>query len=364
MSYNFNFIDNADINLQAGNGGNGCTSFRREKFIEFGGPDGGNGGRGGSIIFISDANINTLVGFRYQKHFRATNGGGGSGRCRFGAAGEDLVIRVPLGTSIIDRETSELLHEFTHDEEKHILLEGGRGGIGNSFFKTSTNRAPRKSTPGFLGVNKWVTLNMKLLADVGLLGKPNVGKSSFLSSTTNSNTKIANYAFTTLKPSLGVIEIDNNDAFVVADLPGLIEGAAEGRGLGINFLKHVEKCEILLHVIDIYNKELEEIIYDYQMIWHELKEYNELLCSKQEIIVFNKIDLHQNKEALLALKDGFEKNFNKEIYLISTKTKEGIKKLTLDLNMIIKVKNKKKKEARIVVPYKPVGKFAEKNRKY
>lgn len=357
-----NFIDRAKIFIQSGKGGDGCSSFRREKFVEFGGPDGGNGGKGGDIIFEATTNLNTLIDFHHKKHFKAQHGERGKGRLCFGKNAEDLLIRVPVGTILIDDETGYEIAEFKEDGEKIVILRGGDGGIGNSFFKTSSNRAPRKSTPGFPGVDKWIRLELKLFANVGLLGKPNVGKSSFISKSTNYDAKIANYAFTTLKPALGVVWInpDVGDSFVIADLPGLIEGASSGKGLGLDFLKHIEKCEILLHILDVSNKTSEEIASDYMMIRNELETYGEDLQQKKEIIAFNKIDLCSDLEGLKELKNVFSETLNKEVFLISTYTGEGIKNLNIKLFNLIKEEGEKKKEKLERKPFFPQSGYKRK----
>ncbi len=357
----YSFIDEAKIFVQAGNGGNGSGHFRRERCVEFGGPDGGNGGKGGDVIFVADQNLNTLISFRYQKHFRAQNGEGGSGQCKFGHSGESITLRVPVGTEIYDSETDYLMAELNEDKQEVVLIEGGQGGIGNIFFKSSVNQAPRKAMPGFVGPQKWIKLVMKLLADVGLIGKPNAGKSSFLKITTNSDAKVANYQFTTLCPNLGVIEVDKtlHSGFIVADLPGLIEGAADGKGLGIEFLKHIEKCQILAHIIDIFDKDIEQVWNDYEMIWKELAQYSEALSEKEEVIVLNKIDMCYEKSIIKAIKEEFEKQLNKRVFLISTKTGEGIKALVYYLDEMIK-KNRKQIDGKKVVsgePYKPQSKY-------
>lgn len=350
-----NFIDRAKIFIQSGKGGDGCSSFRREKFVEFGGPDGGNGGKGGDIIFEASTNLNTLIDFHHKKHFKASPGERGKGRLCFGKNAENLTIRVPVGTIILDDETGYEMAEFKEDGQKIVLLRGGDGGIGNSFFKTSSNRAPRKATPGFPGIEKWVRLELKLFANVGLLGRPNAGKSSFISKSTNYDAKIANYAFTTLKPALGVVEInrDLGESFVIADLPGLIEGASSGKGLGLDFLKHIEKCEILLHMIDVSGKTSEEIAADYMMIRNELETYGENLVSKKEIIAFNKIDLCSDILGLKELKEVFSETLGKEVVLISTYTGEGIKALNQKLFGLIKEENERKQKQREKIPYFP-----------
>jgi GTP-binding protein len=354
----YSFVDEAKIFVQSGNGGNGSGSFRRERCVEFGGPDGGNGGDGGDVVLIADNNINTLIAYRYHKHFRAKAGEPGRGRNMFGAKGANIVLKVPLGTEVYDSESGELMATLTIHGEKNILIKGGQGGIGNVFFKSSVNQAPRKAMPGFEGCSKWIVFKMKLLANVGLIGKPNAGKSSFLRSTTNSKAKVANYQFTTLSPNLGVINVDNNkyDGFVVADLPGLIEGAAQGRGLGIDFLKHVEKCEILLHVIDVSNKTENQILQDYEMIHNELNEYNELLKEKDEVIALNKIDICYDKEFLQKIKEKFVQK-GKKVFLISTATKEGLRDLIFYLDLMIRKKKLEKEEKIEKKPYRPIGKY-------
>lgn len=357
----YSFVDEAKIFVQSGAGGHGSGSFRRERCIEFGGPDGGNGGDGGDVVLIADSNVNTLVAFRYQKHFRARNGESGKGRCMFGARGDDIILRVPVGTEVYDSESGELMAELSEHGQKNILIQGGQGGIGNVFFKSSVNQAPRKAMPGFEGKAKWIRLSMKLLADVGLLGKPNAGKSSFLRATTNSQAKVANYQFTTLAPNLGVIDIDRDkySGFVVADLPGLIEGAAEGRGLGIDFLKHVEKCEILLHMIDVSNKTVDQIVQDYEMIHKELNEYDELLREKDEVIALNKIDICYDKEFLKKIKERMSKigEKDKKVFLISTATKEGLRDLIFYLDSMIREKRSEKESKVEKKPYRPLSKY-------
>lgn len=280
------FLDEAKIHLQSGNGGGGCVAFRREKYIEYGGPDGGNGGKGGDVIFIAVDNLNTLIDFRYQQHFKAQHGQNGSGRDRTGADGKDMIIKVPIGTQIYDDEREYLLADFTEAGQEIRLLRGGDGGMGNAHYKSSTNQAPKYSTPGFPGQSISVWLRLKLIADVGLLGLPNAGKSTFLARTTAAKPKIADYPFTTLKPQLGVVNQDGME-FVIADIPGLIEGAAEGAGLGTRFLGHIERCKVLLHLIDGTQ---EDVTGAYKMIRHELSEYDEEVMQKPEIVVLNKVD--------------------------------------------------------------------------
>ena len=283
------FIDEAKIYLKAGDGGNGSVSFRREKFIEFGGPDGGNGGKGGDVIFSAVPNLNTLIDFRYKQHFRAERGHGGSGVNCTGASGQDLIIEVPVGTQIFDESGEELLYDLDSISEV-IIAKGGAGGAGNAVFKNSVNQAPRKAVPGWEGDELWVWLRLKLLCDVGLLGMPNAGKSSFLSKVSGAKPKIADYPFTTLKPQLGVVRLGYEE-FVVADIPGLILGASKGLGLGDRFLRHIERCRVLLHIIDISSSDVSYIIDSYNTVHNELKEYKAELGNKEEIIALNKIDL-------------------------------------------------------------------------
>ena len=280
------FLDQAKIYIASGHGGPGSISFRREAHVPFGGPDGGNGGRGGDIIAECTDGLNTLIDFRYQQHFKARPGEGGKGRDRSGISGKDLILRLPLGTQILDETNNFILADMTEIGQKVTLAKGGEGGKGNAFFKTSTNQAPRKSQPGGPLEEKWVWLRLKLIADIGLVGLPNAGKSTLLSRITSAKPKIADYPFTTLHPNLGVVNQDNKE-FVVADIPGLIKGAHEGHGLGHRFLGHVERCKGLIHLIDITSK---DIINDYSTIINEIKAYDESLSMKKEIIVLNKID--------------------------------------------------------------------------
>jgi GTP-binding protein len=285
------FIDEAKIHIKSGKGGAGASSFRREKFIAEGGPDGGDGGRGGSIIFECVKNLNTLIDFRFQQHFAAQDGKRGQGANRSGISGEDLVLKVPFGTQIFSQD-DEILADMMHDGERFVLAKGGRGGLGNSNFKSSINRAPTHAQPGEPGEEMWVILKLKLLSDAGLLGMPNAGKSTFLATTTRAKPKIADYPFTTLKPQLGVVYVDNHE-FVLADIPGLIKGASQGKGLGDRFLRHVERCGVLLHLLD---GSAENVVENYRIIRKELAEYSEELSLKPEIIALNKIDLLSDEE--------------------------------------------------------------------
>lgn len=322
------FIDEAKIFIKSGDGGDGCLSFRREKYIEFGGPDGGNGGKGGDIVIEGTKSLNTLVDYRFQKHFKAQKGRGGAGRNRTGAAGKDMILKIPVGTEIL--QDDEILADIV-DDEKMILFPGGEGGKGNINFKSSTNRAPRKTTPGEKGYEAEVVLRLKILADAGLVGFPNAGKSSLLRKISAAKPKVADYPFTTLDPKLGVVR-KGDEEIVVADIPGLIEDAHVGSGLGFKFLKHIERCHSLIHVIDITN---EDLVKSYNTIINELKSYDEDLVNKNKIIVLNKCDLLK-KEEIDKIRIDFENFINLKIHLISTISGEGIDQL---INEILKLKN-------------------------
>ncbi|HJK85361.1 MAG TPA: GTPase ObgE [Candidatus Megaira endosymbiont of Stentor roeselii] len=306
------FIDEAKIYIKAGDGGNGSVSFRREKFIDRGGPDGGDGGNGGSIIFQSNSHLNTLLEFRYKRHFKAENGVSGKGRNMTGKSGAPLILKVPVGTQIFSEDGNLLIHDFTQDNQQFEIIPGGKGGLGNSHFKSSTNKSPRKRTEGEIAGEMDIYLKLKLLSDAGLIGLPNVGKSTFLSRTTAAKPKIANYQFTTLKPSLGVVYVSGEE-FVLADIPGLIEGAHTGKGLGDKFLKHIERCGVLIHVIDANSPHVDK---DYLTIRNELESYSPLLKDKTEILCVNKIDSLGERELTKKVKL-LEKVTNKKIYLIS-----------------------------------------------
>ncbi|MDA1198139.1 MAG: GTPase ObgE [Proteobacteria bacterium] len=306
------FLDQAKIYIKAGNGGSGSASFRREKFIEFGGPDGGDGGDGGSIVFESERNLNTLIDFRYAQHFKAEDGYIGTKRKRTGAAGKDLIIKVPVGTQIYEEDNNTLIYDFTKNKERYLVAAGGRHGLGNTRFKSSTNRAPTKKTNGKLGEEFWVWLQLKVIADVGIIGMPNAGKSSLLAAITRARPKIASYPFTTLDPNLGVSYYDNKEV-TLADIPGIIEGAHEGVGLGDKFLRHIERCKILLHLIDLSEEKIEE---NYLKVRNELSKYDKNLTKKKEIIVFNKSDLFEKKEIEEKLKI-FKKKIKKKFEVIS-----------------------------------------------
>ena len=316
------FLDQVKIYVKAGNGGDGSPSFRREKFIEFGGPDGGDGGKGGSVILRAERNLNTLVDYRFQQHHKAKRGENGSGQNRTGKNGEDLVLKVPLGTQVFEEDNKTLIFDFMNIEEKFIVASGGKGGLGNTRFKSSTNRAPRKFTKGFIGEEFVIWLQLKTIADIGIIGLPNAGKSSLLAALTNANPKIANYKFTTLNPNLGVTKYDNKE-ITIADIPGLVEGAHKGTGLGIKFLKHIERCKSLLHLIDITNDDLKK---SYKQIKNELKSYSSKLSKKKELVILNKVDLMDNKDLKKIIKE-FSKNTNSEVLTLTTFEKKSISKI-------------------------------------
>lgn len=291
------FVDEAAIRVEAGDGGNGCLSFRREKYIEYGGPDGGNGGAGGSVVLLADSNLNTLVDYRYERLHRAQRGEGGAGRNCTGKSGDDLVLRVPVGTTVIDEDTDEVLGDLLADGDRLVVARGGRGGLGNTCFKSSTNRAPRQTTPGTDGEKRNLRLELKVLADVGLLGMPNAGKSTLIRAVSAAKPKVADYPFTTLVPNLGVVKVDKLRSFVMADIPGLIEGAAEGAGLGIRFLKHLARCRILLHVVDIAPWDQSDPVQAVDAIVGELFLFSHALADRPRWLVLNKIDLLPEDEA-------------------------------------------------------------------
>ena len=321
------FLDQAKIYIKAGNGGSGSASFRREKFVEFGGPDGGDGGDGGSVIFEAERNLNTLIDFRYAQHFKAGDGHIGTKRKRTGAAGKDLIIKVPVGTQIYEEDNNTLVYDFTKNKERYLVAVGGNHGLGNVRFKSSTNRAPTKKTKGKLGEEFWVWLQLKVIADVGIIGMPNAGKSSLLAAITRARPKIANYPFTTLNPNLGVSYYGDKEV-TLADVPGIIEGAHEGIGLGDKFLRHIERCKMLLHLIDLSEERLEE---NYLNVRNEISKYDKVLVKKKEIIVFNKSDLLGKKEIEEKLKL-FKKKVKKKYEIISViadKNLINLKKLLL-----------------------------------
>ena len=313
------FLDQVKIFVKAGDGGSGSPSFRREKFIEFGGPDGGDGGKGGSIIFISERNLNTLIDYRYKQHFKAERGENGRGKNQSGKGGEDLYLKVPVGTQIFEEDNKTLISDLKRENESFIAAIGGKGGFGNTRFKSSTNRAPRKFTKGKEGESYWIWLQLKTIADIGIIGLPNAGKSSLLASITSAKPKIANYKFTTLNPNLGVAKYDDRE-ITLADIPGLIENAHAGVGLGIKFLKHIERCKSLLHLIDINEQ---DIIKSYKQVRKELGKYSKNLLKKEEIIVFNKVDLI-TKEDLEIKRKNFTTKIKKDILILSNLNKKMI----------------------------------------
>ena len=316
------FLDQVKIYIKAGNGGDGSPSFRREKFIEFGGPDGGDGGNGGSVVLISERNLNTLIDYRYQQHHKAQRGDNGAGQNRTGKGGDDLILKVPIGTQVFEEDNKTLIYDFKKEGEKFVAAAGGKGGLGNTRFKSSTNRAPKKFTKGTKGEEFTIWLQLKTIADIGIIGLPNAGKSSLLAAITNANPKIANYKFTTLNPNLGVAQYDDKEV-VLADIPGLVEGAHEGVGLGIQFLKHIERCKSLLHLIDITNLDIKE---SYDQVKKELANYSSEMMKKKEIVVLNKTDL-VDKDIINEIILEFSKNINCEIITLSTLDKNSIAQL-------------------------------------
>ena len=316
------FLDQVKIFVKAGDGGSGSASMRREKFIEYGGPDGGNGGKGAAIILKAERNLNTLIDYRYTQHFKSKRGENGKGKNKTGKTGKNLILKVPIGTQILEEDNKTLLFDFKNEKEEFVVAIGGRGGLGNTNFKSSTNRAPRKFTKGTAGEEFWIWLQLKTIADVGIIGLPNAGKSSLLAAITNATPKIANYKFTTLNPNLGVAIYDNKE-ITIADIPGLIEGAHIGVGLGIKFLKHIERCKTLLHLIDITEENIENL---YKQVRNELGKYSKDLLKKDELIVFNKIDLI-DKNQLKEKKDKFSKKTKNEVLTISTFDKASIAKI-------------------------------------
>ena len=329
------FVDYVKILIKSGDGGNGAATFRREKYVAAGGPDGGDGGRGGDIIFVVDKDSNTLIDFRYNKKYKAENGQNGSGNHCYGKSGEDLYIKVPKGTIIKDFETGKVIADLSNDGQKEIVLKGGKGGKGNTHFATSTRQAPNFAIDGEKGKEKEIILELKLLADVGLLGFPNVGKSTILSMVTAATPKIADYHFTTLNPNLGVVKTEYGDSFVIADIPGIIEGASEGVGLGIQFLRHIERTRLLLHVIDVSGVEGRNPVEDFYKVNEELKKYSEKLANRKQIIVANKADIIQDEEKYKELEKVAKEN-NIEIFKISAATNNGLKELFNYVSTIIK----------------------------
>ena len=320
------FLDQVKIYIKAGNGGDGSPSFRREKLREYGCTDGGDGGSSGTVILKAERNLNTLIDFRYQQHHKAKRGENGAGQNRTGKSGENLILKVPLGTQVFEEDNKTLIYDFINIGEEFVAASGGKGGLGNTRFKSSTNRAPRKFTKGTSGEEFTIWLQLKTIADIGIIGLPNAGKSSLLAAITNANPKIANYQFTTLNPNLGVVSYDDKEV-TIADIPGLVEGAHKGTGLGIQFLKHVERCKSLLHMIDITNADLKKI---YNQVRKELKNYSSKLSKKNELIVLNKTDLINENETKKIIKD-FSKNIKSEVITLSTFEKKSISKIKAKL---------------------------------
>lgn len=329
------FTDYVKIIAKAGNGGNGAISFRREKYVAAGGPDGGDGGKGGDIYFEVDPDSNTLIDFRYNKKYKAENGKNGEGAHKYGKSGADLYIKVPIGTIVKDASNNRIIADLSRPGQKELILAGGRGGKGNSHFATSTRQAPRFAQDGEKGEEKELILELKLLADVGLIGFPNVGKSTFLSMTTSATPKIADYHFTTLEPNLGVVKTEFGDSFVIADIPGIIEGASEGTGLGLQFLRHIERTRLLLHVIDVSGSEGRNPVQDFKTINAELKKYSEKLSKRKQIVVANKIDAMQDEKLYEELEKVAKEN-KMEIFKISAATGEGISKLLSHVSEVLK----------------------------
>lgn len=320
------FLDQVKIYIKAGNGGDGSPSFRREKFIEYGGPDGGDGGSGGSIILKAERNLNTLIDYRYQQHHKAKRGDNGSGQNRTGKSGDNLILKVPLGTQVFEEDNKTLIYDFIKIGEEFVAAAGGKGGLGNTRFKSSTNRAPRKFTKGTPGEEFTIWLQLKTIADIGIIGLPNAGKSSLLAAVTNANPKIANYQFTTLNPNLGVASYDDKEV-TIADIPGLVEGAHKGTGLGIQFLKHIERCKSLLHMIDITNNDIKS---SYKKVKNELKNYSSKLSQKRELIILNKTDLIDKNEVKKIIND-FSKSTKSEVMSMSTLEKKSISNIKAKL---------------------------------
>lgn len=350
------FLDRATIYVKAGDGGDGCVGFRREKYIPAGGPAGGNGGRGGSVIFVVDNNLSTLIDYRYRKHYKAQNGEHGQNKNMYGKDGEDLILRVPPGTIVKNHETGEIIADLTRPGQRLIIAEGGRGGRGNTQFATPTRQAPAFAEKGVKGRELWVDLELKLLADAGLVGYPNAGKSTLLSVVSAAKPKIANYPFTTLTPNLGVVSLDIGQSFVIADIPGLIEGAHQGVGLGTDFLRHIERTRVILHVIDVAGVDGRDPVEDYFQINQELRLFNEVLSQLPQIVIANKIDLpdaQENIERLAAVvaKDG------RQLFTISAATRQGTQELMISVwNLLKDLKAQEPEEQALeeqVIVYRP-----------
>ncbi len=336
------FIDEVKIFVSSGHGGRGCVSFRREKFIPWGGPNGGDGGRGGDVVFVGDSQLSTLLDLRYHQKYEAEEGEHGMGRDKHGKDAEDRIVRVPVGTVIKEFETGEILYDLTHDGERFVAAKGGIGGKGNAFFKSATHQAPKFAQPGMPGEEKWLQLELKLLADVGLIGFPNAGKSTLISKISASKPKIADYPFTTLTPNLGVVRVRENQNFVVADIPGIIEGAHEGHGLGLKFLKHVERTSLLLHLLDPSDFTNRDMLNDYEILNRELKLYSASLAKRPQVIVVNKMDLTEAPDKLKKFEAYLKKKRKKvKLFPISAVTGSGIKELiSYTFDMLIELKTK------------------------
>jgi GTP-binding protein len=339
------FLDQAKIYVKSGNGGPGCISFRREKYIEHGGPDGGNGGKGGDVIFTAVAELNTLIDFRYAQHFRAESGDNGAGEMRSGAKGKDIIIRVPVGTEILDEDQETVLLDMTEPGQTVTFLKGGDGGFGNAHYKSATNQAPRKSTPGWPGQERGIWLRLKLIADAGLVGLPNAGKSTFLASCTAAKPKIADYPFTTLHPNLGVVKAGDRE-FVLADIPGLIEGAHEGHGLGDRFLGHIERTAVILHLVDITQDNPWDA---YEIVRRELEQYGAGLSEKPEIVALNKTDA-LGRELSEDVATEFKKKTGIKPHLVSGVSKDGVEKVLFALQQIILAAREENKPAASPLP--------------
>lgn len=339
------FVDEAIIDVHAGKGGDGCLSFWREKYVEFGGPDGGDGGAGGSIWFVADGNINTLIDYRYERMFRAPSGQGGMGRQKTGKSAEDLELRVPVGTTVIDTDTDEVLHDLTVSGERFKVAQGGRGGLGNMHFKSSTNQAPRRTTKGTPGESRHLRLELKVLADVGLLGFPNAGKSTFIRAVSAARPKVADYPFTTLVPNLGVVKVGNYQSFVIADIPGIIEGAAEGAGLGIRFLKHLARTRLLLHVVDIAPLDERDPVEQVHVIEEELVNFSAALAEQERWLVFNKLDLLDVESGARKVAELVARlDWQGPVFAISAATGEGCQALTQALMQAIEERRRREAE--------------------
>ena len=339
------FVDEATITVQAGKGGNGCLSFRREKFIEKGGPDGGDGGDGGSIYVIADNDLNTLVDYRYQKHYQAQNGEPGRGRNCTGAKGDDIELKVPVGTTVVDNDTEEVICDLTHVGQRVKVAQGGFHGLGNTRYKSSVNRAPRQTSPGSEGERKDLRLELKVIADVGLLGMPNAGKSTFIRAVSQARPKVADYPFTTLVPNLGVVAVDRHRGFVIADIPGLIEGAAEGAGLGIRFLKHLARCRILLHLVDVAPFDESDPAQSAKAIVHELEQFSETLAARDRWLVLNKVDLlPEDEREAVCQRIISELNWTGPVYQTSAIAGQGTQTLCQNIMTFIEQRTQEQSE--------------------